>query len=153
MAFDLATPMDCGVWKDPQNFVFISACRDEVWVYFRCWDKPGVLSRYVGLLHFKSVWFVSQNRYLNDLKGYPNVKRSSFIPGYLIVKRSTLLQSLKALRKSGYSFDWKKYDSRTYAHFIVESHDFYTNIVAGQVEFKRITGSEAKFYLRKWENI
>jgi hypothetical protein len=148
MKYDLATPIDCGVWKDPQDFVTIHASRDEAWVYFRCWDKPGSMANYMGCLRFEGVWLISHNRYLNHLREYPNTKSCTFSPSYLVVNKSTLLRELKAVRgTSARGFNWRKYDSHKYYHYIVQSHDFFTNIVAAEVAFTKVTGAAAKFKL------
>jgi hypothetical protein len=151
MTYDLATPIELTVWKDPQNYVIPHHVRDEAWVYFRCWETAGELAEYVGCLHFEGVWHVGSRRFTKT-RGYPNILETTFYSYYLCVEDSSLLKSLIHQRTQD-DPGWEKYDHRKYQHYIVESHDFYINIIAGKVRFTTINGEKARPHFDMWENV
>ena len=51
--------------------------------------------------------------------------------------KENVLESL-IRRRATLDPNWRKYDHREYKHYVVESHDFYYDIVASTVEFKVI---------------
>jgi len=150
MIHDIARPVALEVWKDPQNFVITHHVRDEVWVYFRCWETAGEDARYIGCLHFEGVWHLDSSRF-SMTRGYPNIMETDLRSYYLVIDDSNLLKTLTAER-SRHDPGWEKYDRRQYKHYIVESHDFYINIVAGKVSFATIEGSQTKLYFDVWNN-
>ena len=151
MTHDLATPVALEVWKDPQCFAITHHVRDTAWVYFQCWDAPGLPADFIGCLQFDRVWHISARRY-RPLKGYPNVAPTEDHSYYLWVKNSRLIKTLKS-KRSAHDPDWEQYDPVDYQHYIVESHDFYTQIVAGSVSFSRIEKEMARPFFQLWETI
>ena len=148
----IATPVGLDVWKDPQGFVLSEQVRDEVWCYFQCWTENGSSDRErVGCLHFVGVWHLASTRF-GATKGYPNVRETALRSYYLLVEDSPLLVKLAAQR-SEHDPDWQRCDRRCYRHWIVESHDFYTDIVAAQVEFNSLTGAPAARCFAIWDNV
>lgn len=151
MIDDIADPIELPVWKDPQNFVIVEHVRDEVWIYFRCWEEPGIDADYIGCLHFQAVWHLESTRF-KPTKGYPNVTDTDAVSYYLHVKHSTLLRSLIQNRADN-DPDWVKYDKDEYLHYIVESHDFFTHIVAKKVNFFKIDKKDQRHYEKIWEKV
>ena len=151
MKKDRGIPVELNVWKDPQGYVFVEQTRDEAWLYFPCWSSAGVPADYIGCLHFEGVWHLSFTRFKN-LRSYPGIVETDLISYYLVVKNSSLLKRLK-MERSGEDKDWRRYDQRQYTHWIVESHDYYTNIVAGQVFFKKVYGRKAQRYVEIWDTV
>ncbi len=88
----------------------------------------------------------------SGLKGYPNVAESSARSYYLEVENSQLLERL-ASDRSNRDPDWRRYDRRDYKHYIVESHDFYLDLVASRVTFSRLQGNDAESLFRLWEQV
>lgn len=151
MRYDLATPIALDVWKDPQNYVITHHVRDEAWCYFRCWQGPAEDAPYIGCLHFQGVWHISSTRY-GPLKGYPNVADTDLRSYYLIVEDSRLLKSLKEQR-AGHDPDWQTCDPRRYGHYIVESHDFYSDLIAEKATCSTVEGVEAQPLFDLWDRI
>jgi len=146
-----AIEIELPVWKDPQNFVIIEHVRDEAWVNFRCWDDEGTELNTVGCLHFEGVWFLNSERFLEQ-KGYPVIKEGRFKSYYLKIPESELLATLISERSSC-NPDWQKYDTRNYEHFIIESHDFYYDIIASAVSFSIKSDIESKRYFLLWGKV
>ena len=151
MTYDTARPIALDVWKDPQNFVITHHVRDEAWIYFRCWETAGVAAGHVGCLHFEGVWHIDSTRF-SDTRGYPNVMETDLRSYYLLIEDSSLLKALET-RRAGHDREWNKYDRRPYRHYVVESHDFYTNVIAGKVSFSIIGGERAKPFFEVWETV
>jgi len=151
LKLDRATPIELNVWKDPQGFVIVEHVRDEAWLYFKCWEPEGTEAPYVGCLHFEGVWHVESSRF-QRFRGYPDVEDTDLISYYLIVANSTLLTSLQSERAS-HSPEWRVYDKRVYKHWIVESHDFYTDIVATSASFSLVTGENASRLFEIWNKV
>ncbi len=151
MKYDLAKPINLPVWKDPQNFVITKHVGDEAWIYFKCWKEPAIDASFIGSLHFESVWSIDSKRF-NNLREYPNTEETDLYSYYLIIPESKYLESLKTER-SLHDPDWKKYDKRDYSHFVVESHDYWLNIIASKVTFSKIEGFETKQYFELWEKV
>lgn len=151
MIIDQATAISLDVWKDPQSYVLIEYVRDEAWIYFKCWKSPSVDSSYIGCLHFEGVWHLSSSRF-KKYRSYQYIEATDLTSYYLIIKKSSLLNSLQKQRTIDNS-EWKKYDKRSYKHWIVESHDFYTNIIAVKVSFMQIDKKTAHHYLAIWNKI
>lgn len=151
MKIDRATPIGLGVWKDPQSFVLIEHVRDEAWLYIRCLEPDGLDSPYVGCLHFEGVWHLSSSRF-KKLRAYPEVQETDLISYYLVVENSSLVQLLQE-RRTAANPDWQIYDHRIYQHWIVESHDFYTDIVASRVSFSRGKGGDARRCFELWDKV
>ena len=147
----IATPVELEVWKDPQGYVLIRHIRDEAWLFFKCWEATGEETTYIGCLHFEGVWHLSSTRF-SEYKSYPDVEESDFRAYYIVVNNSPLLASLINDRQR-HSPDWRNYDQRDYKHWIVESHDFYTDIVAAEVSFSTISGEEAEHCFKIWEQV
>ena len=150
MTDDIAKPIGLPVWKDPQNFVITHHVRDEAWVYFRCWEAPGETADDVGCLHFEGVWHVGMARF-SKTRGYPNIQETDLRSYYLVVEKSSLLKSLQEQR-AAHDPEWRKYDRRQYRHYVVESHDFYTHIIAAKVGFSMVRGEAAERHFEVWEN-
>ncbi len=148
---ELAYPIELEDWKDPQGFVITQHVRDEAWTYFQCWTASGDTADFVGCLHFEGVWHMGSTRF-SGLKGYPNVAESSARSYYLEVENSQLLERL-ASDRSNRDPDWRRYDRRDYKHYIVESHDFYLDLVASRVTFSRLQGNDAESLFRLWEQV
>ncbi len=146
-----AIEIELPVWKDPQNFVIVEHVRDEAWVNFRCWDDNGTELDTVGCLHFEGVWFLNSERF-REQKGYPNIKENLFRSYYLKVPESDLLLRLLSERTNR-NPDWQNYDNRNYEHYVVESNDFYYDIIASKVSFAVKTDIESKRCFRLWENV
>jgi hypothetical protein len=148
---DRATPIALDVWKDPQGFVLIEHVRDEAWLTFRCWDSAGSIAAHVGCLHFEGVWHLSSNRF-QKTRSYPDIEVTDLVSYYLEVKNSSLLKALHDQR-TAHDPDWKSFDKRKYRHWVVESHDFYTEITASRVSFSELEGVEAKRCFTVWDAI
>ena len=147
-----ATVIDITVWKDPQNFIIVEHVRDEADVYFRCWNDDGNEADYIGWLHFDSVWYLQSERHLGT-KGYPNVKNNKYKSYYLVVSESDLLKDLIASR-SNIDSDWRKYDAREYQHYIIESHDFYYNIIASKIVFTELKDEAiCNRMFKRWDEV
>lgn len=71
---------------------------------------------------------------------------------FLIIEDSSLLKKIEEQR-AAHDPEWQKYDRRRYRHYVVESHDFYTNIIADKVSFSAVEGERAKPYFEMWENV
>lgn len=151
MTYDIAKPIALEVWKDPQSFVITQHVRDEAWVYFRCWETAGEEAGYIGCLHFEGVWHVDGSRF-PETKGYPNIMETDLRSYYLIIEGSRLLKALETQR-AAYHPEWKKFDRRRYRHYVVESHDFYINIIANNVSFSIIEGDRAKPFFEIWKTV
>jgi len=85
-------------------------------------------------------------------RGYPNVMESDLFPYYLVVEDSSFLKAL-VNQRTKHDFGWEKYDRRQYTHYIVDSHDFYINIVSSKVTFSTVDGERAKQCFDVWENV
>lgn len=151
MKKDCGIAVELSVWKDPQGYVLVEQTRDEAWLYFPCWSSAGVPADYVGCLHFKGVWHLSSTRFKN-IRSYPDIDDTDLISYYLFVEDSSLLKTLEAER-SAEDGDWRRYDQRQYTHWVVESHDYYTNIVADQVSFHKVSGQKAIRYVEIWDKV
>ncbi len=151
MNIDYAKPIELPVRKDPQGYVLIEHVRDEAWFYLRCLKSDFEDAAYVGCLHFEGVWHVSSTRF-QKLRGYPYVEDTDLMSYYLVVQNSSLLRSLTETR-TAVNCDWQLYDKRKYKHWVVESHDFYTNIVAAKVSFSIVQGQKAVQCFEIWNNI
>lgn len=147
-----ATPVELDVWKDPQGFVLFEHVRDETRCYFQCWTEDGHLDiEHVGCLHFNGVWHLASTRF-RETKGYPNVRGTSLRSYYLLIEDSPLLMELVEQR-SKHDPDWQRYDKRCYRHWIVEGHDFYTEVVAAEVEFRILSGPPTARFLPVWGKV
>ena len=151
MNIDCATPLELPVRKDPQGYILIEHVRDEAWLYIRCLKSDVEDAAYVGCLHFEGVWHISSTRF-QELRGYPNIEYTDLLSYYLVVQKSSLLHSLEEER-TAVNDDWQLYDKRNYRHWVVESHDFYTNIVAGKVSFSVVHGQKATKCFEIWSKI
>lgn len=149
MKIDQAKPIGLDVWKDPQGFVLIEHVRDEAWLTFRCWDSAGAIANHVGCLHFEGVWHLSSSRF-GKIRGYPYIEPTDLVSYYLEVSSSSLLKALQDQR-TAHDPDWETYDKRNYRHWVVESHDFYTEVIASHVSFSKLEGTEAKRYFSVWD--
>jgi len=148
---DRATPIGLDVWKDPQGFVLIEHVRDEAWLTFRCWDSAGVIANHVGCLHFKGVWHLSSSRFCK-IRSYPDIEATELASYYLEVKNSSLLKTLRD-RRAAHDPDWETYDKGKYRHWVVESHDFYTEVIASRVSFSKLEGTEARRCFSVWDMV
>lgn len=153
MKNDLALAIELEVIKDPQGFVIVEHVRDEAWLNFQHLHSRANFnySKQVACLHFEGVWHLSSSRF-KKLKSYPNIQPTASTSYYLHIKNSTLLQTLRDQRSSIQS-DWQQYDRREYKHWVVESHDFYTNIIASRVEFSLLEEDASKHYFNIWNKI
>lgn len=151
MNTDQAAAIALDVWKDPQGYVLIEHVRDEAWFYFKCWQSAGVDASYIGCLHFEGVWHISSSRF-HKFKSYPNIKETDLTSYYLIITNSALLNTLKNQRAED-DPNWEKYDKRSYNHWVVESHDYYTNIIAAKVSFSKIEKKAANHFLAIWDKV
>lgn len=149
--YDIVTPIALDVWKDPQNYIITQNVRDEAWIYFRCWETAGEEAEYIGCLHFVGVWYMDSNRFSNS-RGYPNVMETDLRSYYLVIDNSSLLKAL-ANQRSKHDLGWENYDHRRYKHYVVDSHDFYINIVASRVTFSIVDGERATQYFDVWNNV
>ena len=149
---DTASPVGLPVWRDPQGYVLVEHVRDEAWCSFQCLDEHGQPDRTVaGCLHFPGVWHICSTRF-QALRGYPAVTDSDLRSYYLEVRESGLLKRLEAERAE-HDPAWREYDRRDYRHWIVESHDFYTEIIAPEPTFSRIEGTELSRLLSTWDAV
>jgi hypothetical protein len=144
-------PIELSVWKDPQGYVLVEQTRDEAWLYFSCWSSAGVTADHVGCLHFEGVWHLSSTRFKN-IRSYPDIAESDLRSYYLAVADSSLLKKLETDR-SAEDTDWRRYDQKQYTHWVVESHDYYTNVVASQVSFQQVTGQQAQKCFDVWNRV
>lgn len=71
---------------------------------------------------------------------------------YSNIDESSLLSSLQKQRTEN-DHDWHLYDKRDYKHWVVESHDFYTNIIADEVSFLKLEGGEAEWCFTTWDKV
>ena len=97
------------------------------------------------------VWHVSSSRFSKS-RGYPNVLETELYSYFLIVNDSSLLKTL-VNQRTKHDSGWENYDFRQYKHYIVESHDFYINIIADKVTFSNVDGELAKQCFDVWENV
>jgi len=151
MKIDQARAISLDIRKDPQSFVLIKHVRDEAWFYIRCLETENEIADHVGCLHFRGVWHIDSTRF-RKYKHYPNTIETNLTSYYLKVDDSSLLSSLKKQRTQN-DPDWQLYDKRDYKHWVVESHDFYTNIVASEVSFFKMEGGEVEWCFATWDKV
>lgn len=146
-----ADPIALPVWKDPQSFVLLEHVRDEARVFFRCRNDAGNPMDEVGCIHFQGVWQLNSERFLAT-KGYPNVAATELRSYYLWVPESGLVNELMEKRFAR-DPNWKQYDKRRYLHYVIESHDFYYDIIAASAEFSLIPAADSGGLLQRWDQV
>lgn len=146
---DMATVIPLDIRKDPQIFVIVEYVRDEAWLYIL--EADNEIADYVVCLHFQGVWHIESTRF-RRYKSYPNMKETSLTSYYLKIDNSSLLDSLQKQRTDD-DPDWELYDKRDYKHWIVESYDFYTDIIADKVSFSRLEGEKARRCITVWDKV
>lgn len=70
------------------------------------------------------------------LQYYPNREDDDFNSCYWIINDSSWLKKLIMERESHFS-DWRDYDRSEYKHYIIQSNQYYIEIIAGKMRFSK----------------
>jgi|GEM_PF-1587574 len=127
-------------WQAPNDYVLVEAKRDELCVTCNIWRKnqPGNYTNSVGKMEFSSVWATRWQRH-KHLDYYPYTDENGYKSCYWVVHNSYWLKELTAEREN-HDPEWKKHDIREYKHYIVQSHTFYLEIIAGNLNISKKMG-------------
>lgn len=132
---DRATPIELPVWQAPNDNVLLKQYDDSLDVFFKIWIEAGRYSKYTGVLSFENVWAMRFERH-KKLHYYPNSEDDDFNSCYWIIHSSSWLKKLQDERE-GYFPDWFIYDKKKYKHYIVQSNQYYIEIVASEILYAR----------------
>jgi hypothetical protein len=132
---DRAIPIELPVWQAPNDDVCIKHKGDELDIFFKIWLDAGRYSKFDGVLTFKKVWGVRFERH-KRLQYYPNREDDDFNSCYWIINDSSWLKKLIMERESYFS-DWRDYDRSEYKHYIIQSNQYYIEIIAGKMRFSK----------------
>ena len=140
MIKDKAIAVQLPVWMAPNDYVSIVYIRDTIHVYFKIWSSRGVYSNQYGMFNFDDVWSIRSCRH-KRLKYYPNEEEHNYSSYYLTVPSSSWLDELFLERELSEK-DWRKYDKREYQHYVIQSNDYYIEIIASHIEFSVVDNLE-----------
>lgn len=135
---DRAFAIELPVWQAPNDNVRITLERDDVRAEFPTWTKNANYSKYIGILDFSNVWALRLERN-KHLHYYENREDDEFKSSYWVIPESSWLEGLTKERDIT-SPNWRAYDKKKYTHYIIQSHDYYIEIIAGDVRFSKRIG-------------
>ena len=135
---DRAFAIELPVWQAPNDNVRITLERDDVRAEFPTWTKNANYSKYIGILDFSNVWALRLERN-KHLHYYENREDDEFKSSYWVIPESSWLEGLTKERDIT-SPNWRAYDKNKYTHYIIQSHDYYIEIIAGDERFSKRIG-------------
>lgn len=142
-------------YKDPNAYLIIEFVRDELFCYFKCLNKKKVErnifihENFLGLLQVEGLISIKHNRY-TKLHLYPTSYENIHHSYYYEVLNSSWVNEIIAYKNKN-DPDWRKYDQRVYRHFILENYEYWVEIIASNIKFKKV--KKKKNLLKLWDSI
>jgi hypothetical protein len=132
---DLAQAVEMPYWQAPNDDVLVKLKGSSLKIIFEIWLAPARYSKMKGVIDFTCVWSTRLERN-KELSYYNPSSDEDFTSCYWIVPESSWLKKLESDR-SLHSPDWKKYDTGTYKHYIIQSNDFYIEVIAKAIRISK----------------
>lgn len=123
---EIAIPITLEAWQDPQGDVVLKYSRQECIIFFGCWISSAEPADYIGELTFEQAWAVR-----GVCTEYMPYRIKGKMPHSCIfeIQTSIWLDEASEQRVKSYP-NWRKWDRRTYHHYVVDGHDNYYEILA-----------------------
>lgn len=141
MKRDYAYAIELPYWQAPNDYVHMESFCDSLIIRVPLWRAPEKYSRFKGILEFTGVWATRYERN-KELRYYIPCEENDCTSSYWIVPESSWLEKLEHERTAHFT-DWKVYDNGKYTHYIIQSHDFYIEIIAKKLNISRKLKSDA----------